>query len=51
VFSMRPRGLAYVAFSENIPDEWPLCPASTEQSDNNTESLWGLWRDNGVAKM
>ena len=48
---MKPRGTACVELSENLANEWPLCSVSTEQSDNNAESLCGLWRDNLVAKM
>jgi hypothetical protein len=51
VFLTKPRELACVALSENIANELPLCSVSTKQSDNNAESLCGLWRDNRVAKM
>jgi hypothetical protein len=35
VFLTKPRQLACEALSENIANEWPLCSASTEQSDKS----------------
>ena len=51
MFLTTPREVACAALSENIANEWPLGSVSTEQSDNAAESLYGLWRDNRVAKM